>query len=810
MGGIIASPKDIAEKKKESEVGHQLEINDIGKGQYTISSGNTGCQDTFYNIPATDCKKGYGKNLGILEIEPCYIAPFMSPYASSYLAECQALYSKGDLRECIINAGENYLINPTYGTPKCSTTEDIIKQSQESNCHPYFIKCIGNFEIPYNKSREYAIRDMIVSNKKDDVEKYLVGWSNSSPLRKDIYNRQYKRVCNDGINYEGELVGKHDNTDNIYCKKWCSENTDKCPDAAMAICSNNFDNKSIFTSKYKEYCKDLKNDVTSVSEVNARNILMRKEYNEYKSLGNIAFTDLDIKKGFVKDSEHIKLPEDLAKDYDELWKAYCSGVTNESPREARMACSCFLSEEEIKEQGYASRPDCLNKTCALSIDAYRPYKTVRVYQPQCVQMPYGSEERNKCVEGTCPDICSQVIQAKGGNISIIKNIHLVQNCFDSTDKQVQDAITKELNESIGMSMMIYKIACIYTLLPNEFQTCIEEVEDNEGKFNTEKYENIRDRMNKYIKVYRLIMRTEVGVLKDLIDACKDKMNDVRIALNNLHSIKWADDLPKEKLEEYDDKKKVVIDALGPLASITNSIEKEVLGFDTKIKEYEESRLSIINEANLSISNFINRYPEYMKDDYVSYLNLYNKLIEIEKEGKTIRELEKILNDMYYIYNEYIENIKTEEKKMTEENILIRMEENENKISSTINTISSIISNIDNIGHEDNQKYKDEWRQLQDELKEREKGDLIALQLNDNYKNKIDGFIKMKEGKRITYEDLTVPEEEVPKEKKYGIVFVIITVLVVFLGIGALIFFLFIREKREEKIEISEKKDKDIS
>ncbi len=52
---------------------------------------------------------------------------------------------------------------------------------------------------------------------------------------------------------------------------------------------------------------------------------------------------------------------------------------------------------------------------------------MRQYTPQCVNM--SGDQKQLCVDGTCPNVCSQVIKAQGGNISIVKNIHLVTKLF---------------------------------------------------------------------------------------------------------------------------------------------------------------------------------------------------------------------------------------------------------------------------------------------------------------------------------------------------------------------------------------------
>lgn len=624
---------------------------------------------------------------------------------------CEAVYEPKVLQQCII--------------------------SKHKDCHP---KINDTSDLnTYNKTRASIYRDLITG---PTYGQYSTNaWSHINKWK--ISNNQIagdvaKQVCNDGKREISDTKNSYDFTDSSECKKWCKANPDKCPDVSMRICNQNFDNKNIYLGSYKTFCSDLKDTVSSIPEEAARSMLMRKEYEEYKIKGQNAFSDPNL----IKDSEHIKLPENVAKDYDLLWENYCKDAKDGS-RKKRIACACYLSEEELKNQGYATRPDCLSKVCATNINSYRPYKTVRTYTPQCLNMP--GEDKLKCVSGTCPNVCSQVIQARAGNISIIKNIHLIQNCFSSQDSQVIDLINKEVNADISVGIKSYMISCIYTSVAHEEK---EELEDKDL------YMERKIIMTTYITNYSFIAPAEVEVMKTLIESMDSQIFDARKKLKALRTINWSDDLPKEKVTEYEILKKEAVLALSPFVLFVTNLEKTIDKTHYIIKSYNEARESIINEANQALNHFKNTYLDIEDTNPILYTSLLILLEKIETPDLIeIYDLDGILLDLKGKMREYIIQVDAENRRLAieEEKLLQIIENNEQIIEAGNREIIRIINTINQVDHKDNNMYKEEWSNLLSTIDSRERGDPeIIIKIND-FKSRIQGFIKMKEGTRLIFD-----------------------------------------------------------
>jgi hypothetical protein len=602
-----------------NEIPNKYAKNDFNK--YVISSDNIGCRaKSDQNVKY--CDKKFGRNIVLgNKRRKCGALP------EWYRSPCYALYERKDLKYCLTNPDTN------------------------TDCHP---DLRSNVDI-YNKAWQYMIRDSVNSKKlpSGDLKYHMDLFINSNSDRKKMYKDIMEELCNRG-----------DYVDNINCKKYCSENMGKCAKTDMRICNANFGSEYM-KGNYQKYCKDLKDTLDTNSneyELNARNLFMRKEFDNYKALGVRSFAEEDIKELLIKDSQNINLPPSIAMDYDSLWNSHCSKIKDDPsvPREDREMCSCFLSQRELLDKGYASRPDCLNQTCATSTKAYKPYSTVRLYRPDCS----GSE----CKIQSCQNVCTQNILVDAGTVGIVQNINLIQNCFNSNKAQIIKMIDNELNKSIGNEMVNYKKACIYIEEEHGLEISGEDYSKNFDSLKTiQNQEFLKMAFDDYPYLF---VSGELTTYKSLITEMLTIVASVKSKINSLHATKWDSDLPAETREEYNARKLELLSKAGELEKFIRGLEELIIGMTDKFESYTRNRKSLLENMKSLIKLLTEQFPGEA---------MIKKFEEMYSNSESEKNLDIIQNNyvgMETEYNDFVEAKNTEIEQMK-----IEMENLRNEISA---------------------------------------------------------------------------------------------------------------------------------
>jgi hypothetical protein len=717
---------------------------------FYANSGISSCHQLL--TPGYKCHTKYGPNTYLNTTEDTIPnnKGACGLFGTSY--GCHTKYNKTKMRACLKDYNDGGTRTPL--------------DKNNPDCHPVIWK-YKTSDPQYHSTRSTFLENELRQNPTTDVysiHPFLRTWVDKYG-GKNMAHGVFKRYC------DRDNVGDYKS-----CDPWCMKYPTECNKTAMTYCNRNMDSMvsqgNLNKNPYFYHCKRISEiKQASNKEESARHKFLSKEQNYYKNMGDKAFEDPVISKIVLSTSEHPNNPHSVSLEYDEMYRNYCNKVKSNpnATREQKILCSCFLSQDEIDKYGYASRPDCLNAHCATMGEAYRPYKTVRTSYPSCYTSGMNVDSQSQCIESSCPNVCVQQIKANA-NVSIIENIQFIQNCFDK-DVKVRSIVSKELNKSVSDTLIYYKIACIYTDLAIKYSTD-EDLERDKALINIQLHQGIRDDMNLYIDKYSFLLPADTSVLSKAKDTCTSIISKVNNHLNDLHGIDWGnkDSLADDLIDRYNAIKTNVLNEAAPLKELTeNMIEGTIISMKPKIKEYEDNRIAIKNEANIAFDKFISDNPEFI-DDTIEYNLMLFDLDTLAESGHTISYMEGKLTELKAKITEYNYK-KAEANKEVGEDPLIEIEKIETSIKESIFKVNNILIELDDIEHPDNQQYRDRWNVLQDKINNRTAGDTTIEPLINDFSSEVQGFIAMKKGEETTYNKetnkitKTLPAEEDTEEKK---------------------------------------------
>lgn len=629
---------------------------------WEIPSGKTDCVWDFDNAK---CPTGYGKNVYKLNWRQC------GPLGSKRWAPCKAKYTDQDILNCFEN-------------------DKALKA-----CHPDIkngsINISDGINTTYEESRKRALEYAFIND--INISKFPKLNNPDCPL----YDQVAKKICLENMTFDGHPINGGMNR--INCKEWCrrkySKGEQTCAPVANEFClkdRNKSSNLPVCTSA-------LSAQKGNVTEEAYKQQQIEQKYNEWVRKMNDGiniFKDPE----FKTFSEHsdLHLMPTIRNQLDTLWNDYCSKIGSDPVERER--CSCINAGKEVENQNYGVRPDCLSQKCSNSIIAYRPWNTIRQRSGE-----------------TCPNVCSQVIQARAGNIAIIDNINFVQNCFNSTDSQVQDAIQSSMNESIATVIESYMIGCIYTnntIVTNKSATV------DQTLSNKEYYLTIRDDIKDYTTNYGFLLESQVATATKVLSEINDNIiTKSSPAMTTYYAIDFNAGTDSDtKKQEFEQALNTVIQSATPLKTLTQSIENLTQSMKPIVDDYKLKKQAFIDEVSTALDNIGADFPN------TSQINL--KIAQLEQHGKSIDDMKLIRDDALQIISNY-QLIKNKE-----------LEDTQIKIEETRPIINQLISKLDNVSDETVIEYKDKWtiiNQISDQT--------VLLTKMQEFKSQLEGYLKAK-------------------------------------------------------------------
>jgi len=193
------------------------------------------------------------------------------------------------------------------------------------------------------------------------------------------------------------------------CKKICGNDPKSCQNNGIFPCIIN--KKNILTN----YCQGKKYYALNNDDLRAFYI------DEYELCKN-TFTSPQC----YEMSMNSNLPQDIKEKWDSLWISYCK----KNPYSSK--CACFLDPDTMKTK-YAIDPSCLTNC--------RNPEQSGAYQPWFIQ-------QNLKNSVSCPDVCAINITATSNDVSIIKNIKIIQNCSGKNNKFSKTQLGVEFKEQV--------------------------------------------------------------------------------------------------------------------------------------------------------------------------------------------------------------------------------------------------------------------------------------------------------------------------------------------------------------------------
>jgi hypothetical protein len=615
------------------------------------------------------------------------------------------------------------------------------------SCHKY----IKDQKRPeYKGSRERNIKWQLVSKNIEYPFKQNKGILDYYKNFRPDYDKVLLNVCDNIKNEYEQKTG---------CNSYFRDDKTKFSNKIMTYCSQNKD------MTFDKFCQDNKDSVSAsgdpvatAKEVKSRNILFRNEYDLCPD------NNFYRRQECITASKHKNLPHSVASLWDTKWQKYCVDVKKKMANggtvseDDEVKCSCYLTQDEVDNNPYVTDVRCLSHNCKSDSRAYIPY----------------SLRSQKAIP--CPNVCVQTIKGIAGKISIIKNINLVQNCFNANEKQeikkIQEAIDKDIGEGVHEYAISLAIIGKDDKIPSEYKTDNIVVSARGSKDNT----------FSLLETYSFVESIKAGkeAFKEVYDELVDYMNTKAIdAYEKLHSIDWGDtskmpsDLKKQYIELLDKAQKI----LSPLGNYNVALVDEGDTIKGLVDEYLQERNRMAKEAELKINNFLSAYPDYPQQDLLrTYLDKFGKL-------EKLTDYQSYLDTIASYISDYEDQMLSRKEKI-------------DKARDIYMKIKAMVPDINKIENEDNQKYLDEWSNLMDD-------DDDSLYKNfdklSDFIARLDSFLKTRE-ERHDPEPPTPgptpeppgpepkpkpgPEPEEEKHKKYLVYILIALLLLIFLIVGA--------------------------
>ena len=321
------------------------------------------------------------------------------------------------------------------------------------------------------------------------------------------------------------------------CDIWCNQHPGSCHLSRVQFCNVGDNVASGKCQNWKDV--SLSSNSDSTQYFNAEERYCSQSADRMRSPGCTRW---------ATDPRTVRLSRATKVRYDDWWHKFCDQVhfrasgkpSTFTPRDqvdldlALHQCSCTLPP--------GVKPD--DKTTILSY----PY----CFNPVCMTRP----EAYKTLQGfddtrQCPNVCANIIQNNAGGTGIIRNVNIIQNCFNA---QGQSNVSNVIREQIQKELKpnIEKMIQTYIITGNEYETFFREFLEK----NPVDLKPYRDAMGdlgtveKGIPSYTDIQSyIPYRSLKAVQLELKDSIPDIRNAYTKVISMEWPRTEDAQKLAE---------------------------------------------------------------------------------------------------------------------------------------------------------------------------------------------------------------------------------------------------------------------
>jgi len=359
---------------------------------------------------------------------------------------------------CWIKPSESTLKRFGPGNVKIMLYPVISTYAGISNSSPrdiYSAEC--NFYYPGEKAHNILVKairiaagELIKEVTFDVLDDYIMYWTNAEITYRSrpgyqslagtrtLYKRdpaKYDKIIAENFVYMGEgldvfliklkkwhcnNMAKAGNLPNPQpCIDICGKDTDLCSYLGLAMCANKNDGRV-----FSDSCRGLVTANAGVDDDAKQALINKIMENQYGQCEGDFRSDKCY--GVSMDQALVNRP--TKKKWDQLWSNYCKGDNSTKPE-----CSCYYSGGGTTDVSKYSIPSECLATCSNPVSF-----GTNAYQPNDVMQ--------KLIVGKdCPSACIAIVNADAGDIAIVDNIKIIQQCAISggdADNNIGTSIPK--------------------------------------------------------------------------------------------------------------------------------------------------------------------------------------------------------------------------------------------------------------------------------------------------------------------------------------------------------------------------------
>jgi len=324
---------------------------------------------------------------------------------------------------------------------------------------------------------------------------------------------------------------------NSVCDIWCNSHPNECHQGRMSHCTQGNNIVEPKCQNWKDVGQNAQRDITTF--LNAEEKWCASSEENMRS---------DKCTRWATDPKILTLSRSTKVKYDDWWHGFCDKVHNYNDKKpttwapknaedldlATKQCSCTLKPgiDPNDKTTLFSNPYCFNPICMSRPEAYRTLQ--------------GMDDKRQC-----PNVCSNIIQNTAGTTGIIRNINIVQNCFNAKEQTgventIRTAIEKELKVNIESMLKTYVVTG--TEYSRIFADFIEKNKPNLEAWHKAAIEIKSIDTHKYqdMSKYDTYLNIE-----DLVSELKIDLPKLVGAYEKITTMKWPSTTPAEVLgQEY--------------------------------------------------------------------------------------------------------------------------------------------------------------------------------------------------------------------------------------------------------------------
>ena len=400
----------------------------------------------------------------------------------------------------------------------------------------------------------------------------------------------YKK--NDPAGYEIRLGAHCCGDPGAYKTRPCFDYWAKSPDLhctgkAMQFCSGHFD----ATTNITKFCdkKALTVDVNSTKdEKSGYNDYMNKLAVRCSANKDSMYSDRCY--NMFMDYNTVNYAKDAKRTVDNAWNKHCNTVMSTPATRAAASkvdlarCACYKKPDPILQQ-YATKPECWITKCRNPSAESDP--KMRAYQYS--DIIFASKNPR------CPPIqlCQTIINAEAGNMAVIDNIHIIQDCFngddskstkDQTREQVKKMITHDLNEAILWLKQGAVLVDVIIASPVEHE---HEIDD----YTTYK-QTMDTNLNSYSYLDSSFM-TETNVAKKYLT---DSVSTSKTKYTSIMSVEF------KTSSQYTTLRDDFTNSITPVRSGTQALIEVIKSTGQSIIDYKQEILSLTTQAEQHLTS----------------------------------------------------------------------------------------------------------------------------------------------------------------------------------------------------------------